>query len=94
MPVQSTLYLLGILDDVVFKDLLGQQLVQACVLCPKVIQAPGIGQADAGELAAPKIPGRLAEAMWAAELLDRHAGPGFAQQADGLFFGALLNGTV
>ncbi|RBB22199.1 hypothetical protein BRO04_20200, partial [Xanthomonas oryzae pv. oryzae] len=76
-----------ILDQVVLEHLLGQQLLQSRVLGLQVLEPLGIGHAHAAELAAPQVVGSLTEAMPSAQVFDRHAGLGFAQEADDLLFG-------
>ncbi|KTR16003.1 hypothetical protein NS64R_22075 [Enterobacter hormaechei subsp. xiangfangensis] len=63
---------------------------RAGVLGLQVLEPLGIGHAHAAELAAPQVVGRLTEAMPSAQVLDRHAGLGFAQEADDLLFGKAL----
>src|SRR5690606_29767378 len=46
--------------------------------------------AHAAELAPPQVVRRLAEAVLAAQLLDRQSGLGLAQEADDLLFGKAL----
>ncbi|AAW73613.1 unknown protein [Xanthomonas oryzae pv. oryzae KACC 10331] len=79
-----------ILDQVVLEHLLGQQLLQSRVLGLQVLEPLGIGHAHAAELAAPQVVRGLTEAMPSAQVLDRHAGLGFAQEADDLLFGKTL----
>ncbi|AAW73513.1 unknown protein [Xanthomonas oryzae pv. oryzae KACC 10331] len=88
--MRSPLFLQRILDQVVLEHLLGQQLLQSRVLGLQVLEPLGIGHAHAAELAAPQVVGRLTEAMPSAQVLDRHAGLGFAQEADDLLFGKAL----
>src|SRR5690606_20920646 len=77
-------------DHFVLKHLLGQQLLQPSVLRLQLLQALGVGHAHAAELAAPQVVRRLAEAVLAAQLLDRHPGLGLTQEADDLLFGKAL----
>ncbi|OLI65089.1 hypothetical protein IXO99_07370, partial [Xanthomonas oryzae pv. oryzae] len=51
------------------------------------VRAADIVYAHAAELAAPQVVRGLTEAMPMAEILDRHAGLGFAQEVNDLFFG-------
>jgi hypothetical protein len=71
----------GFLDDLIFQKLLGEQLLQATVLALQVLQAFRLGHAYAAELASPKVVRGFAEAVFAAQLLDRHARLGFPQEA-------------
>src|SRR3546814_1107967 len=73
-PVRSPLFSKDVLDDLVLENLLGQQLLQPAVLGLKLLQALGIGHAHAAELAPPQLVRRLAEAVLAAQLLDRQSG--------------------
>src|SRR5690606_1729513 len=75
-PVRSPLFSQDVLNDLVLEHLLGQQLLQSSVLGFQLLQALGVWHAHAAELAAPQVVRRLAEAMLAAQLLDRQPGLG------------------
>src|SRR5690606_21070818 len=89
-PVRSPLFSQGVLDHVVLEHLLGQQLLQPGVLRLQLLEALGVGHAHAAELAAPQVIRGFAEAVPAAQVLDRQAGLGLTQEADDLFFGKTL----
>jgi len=78
------------LDDIVLKDSLAQQFLQARVLRLKVLQPLGSGNTDASKLAASWVVGGLDEAVVAVQMLDRNAGLRFAQEANDLFVGKVL----
>src|SRR5690606_1969577 len=86
-PVRSPLFSQDVLDHLVLEHLLGQQLLQPGVLGLELLQALGIGHAHAAELATPQVVGGLAEAVLAAQFLDRQPGLGLTQEADDLLFG-------
>src|SRR5690606_14190913 len=81
-PVRSPLFSQGVLDDLVLKHLLGQQLLQPPVLGLQLLHPPGVGDAHATELATPQVVRGLAEAVLATQLLHRHAGLRLTQEAD------------
>src|SRR6185312_4633940 len=89
-PVRLRFFSQDVPDHLVLKHLLGQQLLQPRVLRLQLLQALGVRHAHAAELAPPQVVGGLAEAVLAAQLLDRQTGIRLTQEADDLFFGKAL----
>src|SRR5690606_13592 len=88
--VRSPLFSKDVLDHLVLKHLLGQELLQPAVLDLQLLQTLGVGHAHAPEPAPPQVVRGLAETVLAAQLLDRQSGLGLTQEADDLLFGKAL----
>ena len=63
----------------------GQELLELGVLAFQLFQPPGVGYVHAAELGPPLVERGVAEAAFAAELLDRHPGLGLLEKANDLF---------
>ena len=65
----------------------GQQALELGVLTFELTQPPGVRNIHAAELGSPLVERGIAEAAFAAQLLDRHPSLSLLDEADDLLFG-------
>ena len=91
MPWASGFFLEQLLEDHHVQGLVCHKLLELAVLVFEQAQPSGVADLQAAELLPPLVVGGLADAVAAAEILNRSASLRFVEDLDDLFFGVSLS---